>query len=165
MITAGEKKINAIWSGEKEIAKVYAGGNLVWSKSAVPEVNLFDGALSDIWAYLRYANIVYATSTNASNLMARCAIEPNTSYKVSLLMDTRFRVFSYKGEPASGTTIENPVIDSLDDNGSISINAVRTIAITTGAEATMLYIGYWTSTGALSSAAVRNSIKVIKVGD
>lgn len=165
MITAGEKVINAIWAGTTEIAKVYSGASLVWTKDQTLEVNIFDGSLSDLWAYLRYANLTYATSSNATNLMARCAVEPSTAYKVKMLVDTRFRLFSYNGEPSSGTVIANPVIDTLDDNGSTSINAVRILSIITGADDTMLYIGYWTSTGGLDSETVRNSINVVKAGE
>lgn len=167
MITIGGKKVKNIMVGSKTISKVYVGSQLVWSsgETAAEPTNIYDKSVADIWAYVRYANKVFNVSTNATNLMARCAVEPNTTYIVEILMDTRFRVFSYKGQPVSGTELSGVLIDELDDNGAVSINAKRTLTITTGADHTMLYIGYWTSTGSLKAEDVRNSIKIYKESD
>lgn len=167
MITIGAKKVKNIMVGSKNVSKVYVGSKLVWSSGEMPvePTNIYDKSVADIWAYVRYANKVFNISTNASNLMARCAVEPNTTYIVEILMDTRFRVFSYKGQPVSGTELSAVLIDELDNNGEGSINGKRRLIITTGTDHNMLYIGYWTSTGSLNAEDVRNSIKIFKESD
>lgn len=163
MITLGNRKIREIYVGTNAVGSVYVGSSLVWQKGESEEnPNLFDKSLYDLMAYLRYANLSFNTSTTATNLMARCKVEPSTSYKVEMHMDTRFRVFTYNGQPASGTVISGSVIDPLDDNGNNSVGEMRTLTITTGVADNMLYIGYWSSTGSLASEEVRNSIVITK---
>lgn len=163
MIFFGNKKIKEVYEGSSSVEKVFLGNTLIWQKDGAESLNIFDKSLPDLIGYIRYANLSFNTSTTHTNLMARCKVEPNTSYKIELLMDTRFRVFSYKGQPFSGEVISGVQIDPLDDNGTNSIGEVRSITITTGSADNMLYIGYWTSSGALSSEEIRNSIFVKKL--
>ena len=165
MIIASGAQIKEIFVGASSVGKVYVGSSLVWQKGGEEETptNVFDGSLSDLWAYLRYANLSFNTTTAGTNLVARCAVKANTTYKVEMLMDNRFRVFSYKGQPANATIISGVLIDVIDDNGSVCVNELRELTITTGSDHNMLYIGYWTSTGSLSSEDIRNTIKVTEV--
>ena len=161
MISINGKTIKEVYVGSNKISKVYHGSDLIWKAGEGGDPNIFDKSLADIYAYIRYANLSFNTAT-ADNLMARCVVEPNTTYTVTLLMDTRFRIFSYNGQPATGTVLSGVIIDSSDTNGTASVNQTKTLSITTGSDHTMLYIGYWTSTGTMAAADIRNSIIITK---
>ena len=161
MISINGKTIKEVYVGSNKIGKIYRGSELVWKLAVGGDPNIFDKSLADIYAYIRSANLSFNTAT-ADNLMARCVVEPNTTYTVTLLMDTRFRIFSYNGQPASGTVLSGVIIDSSDTNGTASVNQTKTLSITTGSDHTMLYIGYWTSTGTMAAADIRNSIIITK---
>jgi len=160
MISINGKTIKEVYVGGNKIGRVYHGNDLIWKLSG-EGTNIFDKTVADIYAYIRYANLSFNTSTS-DNIMARCAVEANTTYTVKLLMDTRFRIFSYNGQPATGTVISGVIMDVLDTNGTTSVNQTRTLTITTGADHNMLYLGYWTSTGTMASEDIRNSIVITK---
>lgn len=163
MITVGRTKISDIRLLHTSITKAYAGKSLVWQKDSSGPVNIYDSTVADFMGYLRYANKIIGVSTDNSNRIVVCSIEPGCTYKVTLLMDTRFRVFTYSGDLYANLTISNYIIDPLDNNGSTTINQVRTLTLKAGANDTKLYVGYWSSTGSLKVEDVKSSIVINKV--
>lgn len=150
-----------IYLGEMSHKVLYKGSNLIWNK-----YNVWDSRVTDVSAYLLYANQVFNTSTDlSSNAMTYFEAEPSTTYKVTLAMDTRFRLFSYNGQPAGGTTITNYAIHALDVNDSTSQNgSIQELSITTGATDTRVWIGYYSNGGTQERLSVRNSIVALKMG-
>ncbi len=133
-------------------------------------INLYDDTVTDINGYMRYAdhkfNYVNGSTDYTSNAVTYFLAEANSTYAITMSMDSRFRAWSYNGMPAlSGLVMSNYVIHSKDDNTSTSQNgATETVTITTGASDDRVFIGYWTSSGDMARLDVRNTINVVKEG-
>lgn len=141
----------------------YLNGQCVWRKvNDTPVVtNLFDPTVADMAAYIRYANHVFKSSDITSNRVAVFHCQPNTTYTVTLAMDSRFRLSAHNGVPAYETVCTNYIYHSLDVNDSTSQNGTtQSLQITTGATDTVIIIGYWSSAGSLAYSTVRDSITI-----
>ena len=102
----------------------------------------------DYTGYIRYANqvlnITGAMSSASANGLRVFSIEPNTHYRVTMVMQNRFRLGCVPNL-TSGQTVTNYVFDPLDTNGAANQGTSRTLEITSGANQIYLCVGAWSS--------------------
>lgn len=132
----------------------------VESKTVTVNTNLYTGLYAD--GYLKNADKTYNTST--SNATAYKPCEPNTTYEVTLYMDSRFRIFSYTSLRINATF--TPIkywVAPADKNDTTQTKATTTGTFTTGPSNTYLYIFCWTSGTSVAKQTVIDSIVIKKV--
>ncbi|MBQ4254830.1 MAG: InlB B-repeat-containing protein [Bacilli bacterium] len=139
-------------------SKVYAGWYKVLSKV---ELNN-----KDIGGYIKYSDktlqkvVGVEDNENVDNRCAHFTVEGNSTYFVTMKMNTRFRM-GMKKSVTSGTL--SPVyIDERDDNGRIPVDEYVSKTIEAG-DATHLFIYYYTSNGTRNFMDIRNTLSVYKI--
>lgn len=103
---------------------------------------------ADYNGYIRYANQVLnltASMTSSSpNGLRVFSISPDTHYRVTMVMQNRFRLACIQ-TLTSGQTVTNYVFDALDQNDSTNQGTSRTLEITSGSSEVYLCVGAWSS--------------------
>lgn len=155
----GKNHKNIVYQGKNHKA-LYKGNTLIWTKENL--INLYDPTVVDLQAYIQYATKAFKNSSSANNLLTYANVEASSTYVVEMLMDNRFRVAAYNGIPPDGTVLANYVFDATDLNDDTVNGTVRRLEIKTGTDDNKLLIGYWTSTGSMTAADIRNTIKIYK---
>ena len=137
---------------------VYAGWYKVLSKV---EFNN-----KDIGGYIKYSDktlqkvVEVDDDENADNRCAHFTVEKNSTYLVTMKMNTRFRMGMKKSMTAG--TLSPVYIDEKDDNGRLPVDEYVFQTIEAG-DATHLFLYYYTSNGTRDYKDIRSTISVYKI--
>ena len=120
----------------------------------------------DIGGYIKYSDqtlqkaVEVEDSENVDNRCVHLIVDKNSTYFVTLKMNTRFRMGMKKS--LSAGTLSPAYINEKDDNGRIPVDEYVSQTIEAG-DATHLFIYYYTSNGTREFMDIRNTISVYKI--
>lgn len=103
---------------------------------------------ADYNGYIRYANQVLnltaGMTSSSPNGLRVFSISPDTHYRVTMVMQNRFRLACVE-TLTSGQTVTNYIFDTLDANDATNQGVSRTLEITSGSSEVYLCVGAWSS--------------------
>lgn len=130
-----------------------------WTDITVAALN------GDCDGYIRYANQVLNISSTATasstNGLRVFNIKENTRYRVTMVMQNRFRLGCVP-DLTTGQTVTNYIFSPLDQNDSTNQGTSQTLEITSGAGEVFLCVGGWSS-GA--GDTILNTLSTITLGE
>lgn len=144
---------------------------MTWNGGPIEPVNLYSADNQDYATYIRYANQILGPpctscsneSTSIDNRCAQLTITPGKTYTVHGDFDTRFRVATLNHTDCHAQfVVTNYIFDELDHNDTSVVGDDRTLTITAGADHDLMLIGYYTSTGTVPFATIKNTIEVFE---